>query len=84
MHLTCPHCGKRPERWLPVEPYHELSAVTKLLNTTPGYLRKWICTEPYLRAFPQVYRKDPTKRLHRMLPETMVRKMLAWRFRKLL
>jgi hypothetical protein len=84
MNLTCHHCGQRPERWLPVEPFHDLSAVARLLNTSPGYLRKWICTEPYLRAFPQVYRKTWDKSLRRLIPESMLWKMLAWRARRYL
>jgi hypothetical protein len=84
MKLTCPHCGNAAplDKWTPVERYYSLSAIARVMNTTPGYVRKWICTEPYLRAFPQIYRKDPTKRLHRMLPASMVAKMFAWRVRK--
>jgi hypothetical protein len=84
MNLTCPHCGQRPERWLPVEPYWGLPAVADLLNTTPGYLRKWLCTDPYLSSLPKLYRKDRTHQLHRMLPQSLVYKMLAWRARKYL
>jgi hypothetical protein len=84
--LHCPHCGHDAplEKWQPVERYYELGEVAKLLNTTPGFLRKWICTEPYLRAYPQLYRKRWNAGVLRVLPESMVWKMLAWRARKYL
>jgi hypothetical protein len=54
MTLTCPHCGRCPDRWLPVEPFWGLPAVADLLQTTPGYLRKWLCTDSYLVAGAQL------------------------------
>jgi hypothetical protein len=63
MHLTCPHCGKRPERWLPVEPYHELSAVTKPLEHHAG-----LPTEMDLhRALPQGVPAGVSERSHQAL-----------------
>jgi hypothetical protein len=75
--LWCPHCAKPVDTFLPVEPHYELPVAAILIGMTYGHLRTWPGNHPEVL---KIYRKDATRRLHRMLPASAIQYIQGDRF----
>lgn len=70
MKVLCPNCYTEAESGVPCEPMFELQAAAMFLGMRVGHLRQWLSEH---QEVPKLYRKDPTRRLHRMLPGSWIR-----------
>jgi hypothetical protein len=73
--LYCVDCGKTHTHYLPVEPLYSPEDVATLLFTSKAAVMQWLRKH----KVEAVYRKDFNHRLHRVIPASVVRQMVAER-----
>jgi hypothetical protein len=67
--VFCPHCYTPIESYAPVEPMFELPVAAMYLGMSVSHVRQWLGAH---KEVPKLYRKDPARRLHRLLPASWV------------